>query len=163
MNPSRRHLLTGRIAGKVPEFRPPWTVETRLAALCTGCGDCARACGEGIIDMSGGMPRIRFGGRECTFCGACAAACEAGVFADTRTAPWPVTVSLGGGCLQASGIACRLCTDACDHAALRFDSRTRPVGAIDVDADACTGCAACLPVCPTGSLTLHDARMTEAA
>jgi len=163
MNPSRRQLLTGRIAKPAPEFRPPWTVEARLAALCTRCGDCARACGEGIIDMSGGLPRIRFGGRECTFCGDCASACTVGVFADVTERPWPVTVELGADCLLHAGIACRVCTDACDTAALRFDLRVRPVGAITINAEACTGCAACLPSCPTASLTLHDARMTETA
>lgn len=163
MNPSRRQLLTGRIAKPAPEFRPPWAVEARLDALCTRCGDCARACGEGIIDMSGGLPRIRFGGRECTFCGDCASACTVGVFADGTERPWPVTVELGADCLLHAGIACRVCTDACDTAALRFDLRVRPVGAITINAEACTGCAACLPSCPTASLTLHDARMTETA
>lgn len=163
MNPSRRQLLTGRIARPAPEFRPPWTTETNLAAACTRCGDCARACPQGIIDLSAGLPRIRFDGRDCTFCGECAAACQTGAFGDTAATPWPVTVALGAGCLMPAGIACRLCTDACDRGALGFDMALRPVGGIAVVADACTGCGACLPVCPTGRLTLHDARMTEAA
>ena len=163
MNPSRRQLLTGRIAKSAPELRPPWTVEIRLTELCTRCGDCARACTQGIIDMSGGLPRIRFGGQECTFCGDCATACAAGVFANTDTRPWTVTADIRTGCLLSAGIACRLCTDACDRAALRFDPRVRPVGEVRVDAEACTGCAACLSACPTGSLTLNDPRMTEAA
>lgn len=162
MNPSRRQILTGRVAKVPPEFRPPWTDEARLAARCTRCGDCARACGEGIIDMSGGLPRIRFGGRECTFCTDCAQACTAGVFRDVAERPWDVTVDLGENCLMRAGIACRVCTDACDRAALRFDISVRPVGAIRIDADACTGCGACLPACPTGALILKDARMAEA-
>lgn len=113
--------------------------------------------------MSGGLPRIRFSGRECTFCGDCATSCTAGVFAPVAERPWPVTVELGAACLLGAGVACRLCTDACDRGALRFDQSVRPVGAIHVDADACTGCAACLPACPTASLTLRDDRMMETA
>lgn len=163
MNPSRRNFLSGRIARPAPEFRPPWTTDARIAALCTRCGDCAPACPEGIIEMADGHPRIRLAGRECTFCGECASACTAGVFDSSQPRPWPVTVGIGADCLLAAGIACRLCTDACDRGALRFDLRVRPVGAIHVDADACTGCGACLPACPSQSLTLHDARLTESA
>lgn len=163
MTPSRRHFLTGRVARPLPEFRPPWTEDARIGNLCTRCGDCARACPEGIIEMADGYPRIRFAGRECTFCGACAEACTAGVFVTDQPRAWPVTVELGGGCLMDSGIACRLCTDVCDRAALRFDAWARPVGAIRIDTDACTGCGACLPVCPTASLTLHDYRLTGKA
>lgn len=163
MTPSRRQFLTARLARPAPEFRPPWTDDPRLAARCTRCGDCAQACPQGIIDLGAGLPRIRFDGRDCTFCGDCAAACPADAFGDVAERPWPVTVELGGGCLLPDGIACRLCTDACDRGALRFDLRVRPVGAVRIDAEACTGCAACLPVCPTASLTLHDARMTKAS
>lgn len=163
MAATRRQFLSGRITAPAPEFRPPWTTDADVRARCTGCAKCAEACSQGIIDMASGLPRIRFSGRECTFCSDCATACPEGVFETDAPRPWPVTVNLGESCLLGAGITCRLCTDACDRTALRFDWRARPVGAILVDATLCTGCAACLPVCPTGCLTLHDDRMTGAA
>ncbi len=163
MTATRRQFLTGRITDPAPEFRPPWTTDADVRARCTGCGDCARACGQGIVEMVSDLPRIRFAGQECTFCGDCVSACPEDVFDKEAARPWPVTVELGAGCLLPAGIACRVCTDACDQTALRFDLRVRPVGAILVDVTACTGCAACLPACPTGSLTLRDDRMKEAA
>lgn len=163
MSRTRRQILTGRIAKPAPQFRPPWTTEARIADLCTRCGDCAPACPQGIIEIVEGFPRINFGGGECSFCGDCAKACTAGVFQPDLPRPWPVTVEIGASCLLGAGIACQLCTDVCDSRALRFDLRVRPVGAIFVDAEACTGCGACLPVCPSGSLLLRDDRLTERA
>lgn len=163
MSQTRRHILTGRMSRPAPEFRPPWTTEARITALCTRCGDCAPACPQGIIEIADGHPRIRMNGSECTFCGDCAAACKAEVFQTDLPRPWPVRVEMGNGCLLGAGITCQLCTDACDSRALRFDLRVRPVGGIEIKADACTGCGACLAVCPTGSLRLHDDRMTERA
>ncbi|GGW34750.1 nitrate reductase [Gemmobacter lanyuensis] len=161
MTASRRQFLTGRVAKPAPEFRPPWTSELRLAQHCTACGDCAPACPEGIIEIKDGRPRIRLNGAACSFCGACATACTAGAFDRDQPEPWPVRVEVGPSCLLAAGIACQLCTDACDSAALRIDLRVRPVGAIRIDAAACTGCGACLAVCPGAALQLRDDRLTQ--
>ncbi|MFD1807074.1 4Fe-4S dicluster domain-containing protein [Gemmobacter lanyuensis] len=139
----------------------PWTSELRLAQHCTACGDCAPACPEGIIEIKDGRPRIRLNGAACSFCGACATACTAGAFDRDQPEPWPVRVEVGPSCLLAAGIACQLCTDACDSAALRIDLRVRPVGAIRIDAAACTGCGACLAVCPGAALQLRDDRLTQ--
>jgi ferredoxin-type protein NapF len=161
--PSRRQFLTGRPLRPVAEFRPPWTDERSVTSRCTGCGDCIAACGERILEAGpGGLPRVHFQGGECTFCGDCAAACDEGVFLANLAEPWPVTVAMTGTCLLSAGIACRLCTDACTESALRFDLSVRPVGAIRIDADACTGCGACLSSCPSHSLALQDPRQGAA-
>lgn len=157
--PSRRGFLTGRVARPEPQFRPPWTDEDRVQAHCTSCEACVQACPEGIIEFdSQKRPRIRFQGAECTFCADCAQACPEPVFDLTQAAPWPVTVSITDACLNAAGIACQLCTDSCDPHALRMDLSVRPVGAIQLDTDACTGCGACLANCPNDAIALNDPR-----
>ncbi|HRK42315.1 MAG TPA: 4Fe-4S dicluster domain-containing protein [Gemmobacter sp.] len=68
--------------------------------------------------------------------------------------PQAPRIAMTGRCLLVAGISCRLCTDACPTTALRFDPTARPVGAIRIDASACTSCGDCLPPCPTRALTL---------
>ena len=160
--PGRRGFLAGLKPRPAPEFRPPWTDEQSVANRCTGCGKCVQSCPEAILEAGpGGLPRLKVGTGECTFCHACADACEEGVFLADLAAPWPVTVTMAGNCLLGAGISCRLCTDACPTGALRFDLSVRPVGAIRIDAAACTGCGACLPPCPMQALALHDGRQPE--
>ncbi len=155
----RRAGLTARLPPSAAEFRPPWTDEAAIAARCTCCGDCIAACPAAILAADpAGRPRLAFDGGECTFCTACAGACPAEVFDLTRLPPWPVTVRIAAGCLLGAGISCRICTDACDRSALRFDPRIRPVGAIHLDAGACTGCGACIPTCPVAAIALDDPR-----
>ncbi|AHD02441.1 ferredoxin-type protein NapF [Leisingera methylohalidivorans] len=157
--PSRRAFLTGKVARPDPEFRPPWTDEERVQGDCTSCNACGEACPEGIIEFdSRGRPRINFRGGECTFCAACAEACPESVFDLALPIPWPVTVQITSNCLNADGIACQLCTDICDPCALRMDLSVRPVGAIQVDAGACTGCGACLAACPNNAIAFCDPR-----
>lgn len=157
--PSRRAFLTGRVARPDPEFRPPWTDEARVQAHCTSCNACVESCPENIIEFdSRNRPRINFRGGECTFCAACAEACPEPVFDLEQPAAWPVTVEITGSCLNAAGIACQLCTDICDPRALRMDLSVRPVGAIQVDAGACTGCGACLSTCPNNAIAITDPR-----
>ncbi|MBK0326723.1 ferredoxin-type protein NapF [Rhodobacteraceae bacterium F11138] len=158
---TRRAFLTSRAKSEKPAFRPPWSDEPSVATHCTGCSDCITACPQGIlINDSAGRPQVVLNGGECTFCAACATACAEPVFDLTQPDPWPVHAHIGGACLLAAGISCQLCTDLCDATALRMDLAIRPVGAIHVDSQACTGCGACLAACPTQAIALVDARQT---
>lgn len=135
--------------------RPPWADETSVRAHCTSCGDCIRACPEAILfEGPAGTPVLDFNAGACTFCGACAEACEERVFADTSNTPWTLTAQISAACLLPQGVSCRTCTEFCDIRALRFDLRARPIGAVTVDVATCTGCGACISVCPTDAITL---------
>jgi ferredoxin-type protein NapF len=156
---SRRAFLRGSIRADPPAFRPPWTDDATVIAHCTGCDACVSACPETILRLQDGRPVVVLDGGECTFCGACAEACEAGVFEPDRAPPWPVAAAIGAECLLERGVSCQLCTDACPEAALAIDLSCRPVGRIRVEAAACTGCGACLAVCPASAIALQDGRI----
>lgn len=161
--PGRRGFLTGLRTHPRPAFRPPWTDEHSVTSRCIGCGACVKACPEDVLGSGpGGSPQFQVGKGECTFCHACADACDEGVFLADLTAPWPVVAAMEGNCLLEAGISCRVCPDACPTGALGFDITVRPVGAIRIDAAACTGCGACLPPCPMQALALRDGRQTKA-
>ena len=142
--------------------RPPWTDEAAIRQSCTACGECITACPEGIL-LAGpaGTPALDFNTGACTFCGACAEACGEAVFRDTSEKPWSLVVSLSNACLLRNGVSCRTCTDACDEDALRFNLRAGPVGTIEIDAASCTGCGACVGICPTFAITLETKSRPE--
>ena len=136
---------------------PPWTDEARVKRLCTGCGDCIAACPEAILVAGrAGAPVVALNGEACTFCGDCARSCDEGVFAETATRPWTIIADIGATCLLSQGVTCQTCTDACDVDALRFAYLPGSAGEIRLDAEACTGCGACLGVCPVNAITLAD-------
>lgn len=65
-----------------------------------------------------------------------------------------MTALLGGACISVQGVACRLCGDPCEPAAIRF----RPLGGgrvlPEISAETCTGCGVCVPACPVGALSM---------
>jgi ferredoxin-type protein NapF len=151
---SRRVFVTGMgVSGRVP-LRPPWSrAEGEFTDACTRCGDCLRACPEGILSTaSGGFPEVDFTAGGCTFCGACVDACEPGAL--VRSAgPWSLTPRIGEDCLGVAGVECRVCAHWCDAGAIRFPAASRPTPPI-VDQQRCIRCGACVAPCPTGAVTL---------
>ncbi|MCY4149538.1 MAG: ferredoxin-type protein NapF [Gammaproteobacteria bacterium] len=137
--------------------RPPWTDETAIRAHCTSCGDCRDACPEAILfEGPAGTPMLDFRSGSCTFCQACVEACSEPVFFDTAQKPWNLIAVPGESCLLMSGVSCRSCTGFCDHEALKFDLRVKPVGAIIVNSESCTGCGACISVCPSDAISMSS-------
>ncbi len=57
-------------------------------------------------------------------------------------------------CVEAKGVSCRRCGEACDADAIRF----KPIGGGKaqalLSAGQCTGCGACLSVCPVNAIAL---------
>ncbi|KZK90497.1 Electron transport complex subunit RsxB [Pseudovibrio sp. Ad46] len=156
---SRRAFFTRLSATPevVSPVRPPWTTEQRIEDKCIGCFECVKACPEAILFSADNRPYLKTGVGECTFCEECAKACpEEGLF-DLTVAPWRLTAEIQqGACLLGKGVSCQTCTDSCDPRALRFDMRVAPTGKIQLDADQCNGCGACLISCPVDAIVMND-------
>ncbi|QOC22451.1 ferredoxin-type protein NapF [Wenzhouxiangella sp. AB-CW3] len=154
MNARREFFL--RLVGRKPALRPPWTAAD-FADRCTGCGDCIPVCPEGVLVAGrAGIPQMAPRGDGCIQCGACVEACEEGVFEVDRPAfPWQVAISER--CLTHIGVSCRSCEEACPEMAIGFRLAPGGVSRPFIDQDACTGCSACLPVCPQQAIELHEA------
>lgn len=138
-------------------MRPPQAVpEATFLECCDGCGDCARACAEGVIKRGDdGRASIAFGNGECTFCHDCTPACPTGALDATNARHWGWVAQIGSRCLSLNGVTCRACEDCCPTGALRF--RPAPGGRVTaaLDRDACTGCGGCAAVCPATTITFH--------
>jgi MinD superfamily P-loop ATPase containing an inserted ferredoxin domain len=140
VSPGRRSFLT-----RGDPLALPWTDAARVMERCTGCGACAEACPQDILHIRGGThPEIAFTD-ACSFCAACAEACPEQVFDLDRDPPWQAVARVGGGCLEANGVSCRACEDACEARALRARPQIGGSAVMVVDEGACTGCGACVP------------------
>ena len=158
---SRRNFLRGgRREDSIRHIRPPGIEDAALSA-CTGCGACVAHCPAKIISLADGLPTLDFTAGECTFCGACAASCPEPVFAEAA-GRFDHIVTISASCLPFQRVDCQACRDACPTAAIRF----RPVRGgpfvPELLAEACTGCGACIAICPVGAVTTAPLS-TEAA
>ncbi|MGL3821181.1 ferredoxin-type protein NapF [Sphingopyxis sp. R3-92] len=150
----RRAFLRGK-AEVDPIFRPPWAIaEAEFLDACTGCDSCVTACPEHVlIAGEGGYPHFDPSRGECVFCRQCVDACETGALDGARDRPWAIKGEIAATCLARNGVTCFSCRDACGEAAIRF----RPAlgGAHpDLHQARCTGCGACVGVCPVSAITL---------
>jgi ferredoxin-type protein NapF len=157
---NRRQFLRGDFQSRRASLRPPWAVaEEIFRGRCRACGECISACRAGIL-IAGfhDLPEIDFTAGECTFCGECADVCESLALDRKRykTLPWTcIAVIDEDRCLAGLGVCCASCRDACGTSAIRLYPRhgmaARPV----LNADACTGCGACVAPCPTGAIDIR--------
>jgi ferredoxin-type protein NapF len=151
---ARRDFLRGRFS--TPErgvLRPPPAIaEGAFKIACDGCVKCVSACPTGVIRLDGERrPVLDFTHGECDRCDACAAACPTGALDAAMARPWLAGAVIGTQCLTTRGVACRSCGDSCPSDAIRFQPRLNAPAAPSVTLAACTGCGACVGVCPTGA------------
>lgn len=150
MDPSRRRIFGYRIPRQTPP-RPPWSVpEAQFVDRCSRCDDCVKACPTGLLVRGdGGFPFADFSTAGCTFCGDCAKVCKPqAIHPIPDQAPWSFAIRIGTDCLPHQGVDCRVCAEACDAGAIRFQLRAGGAALPEVDVEACTGCGACLAPCP---------------
>jgi ferredoxin-type protein NapF len=153
---SRAAFLRGRISGDDAAFRPPWAVaEPSFVELCTRCDACMEACPERIIRRGrGGFPEVSFRQGECSFCGDCAGACSTPALMLREGRPWALTAQITAGCLTAKGVVCRICEEQCARRVIRFTLAAGGRATPEIDAQACTGCGACVAPCPSQAIEI---------
>lgn len=163
MDHARRNLLRGRPAHAPPPIRPPGATDNRVVEACTSCGACVAACPTNIIALGDGrLPEISFGRGECLFCGQCADACPEPVFSPQQPSRFAHVAAIGASCLSRMGIFCQSCGEACPEDAIRFEQKPGGVPVPTLAEAACTGCGACIAVCPASAIEVHQ-RTQEAA
>ena len=153
---ARRDLLRGRLIPRAAPIRPPGAiVEKNFLSLCVPCDDCASACPHGLIDHDkAGRPVMNFTRATCVFCADCTRACTSGALDEQQARPWHVMARINQGCLSQNGITCRTCADHCDEQVISFKLMTRGRSQPIIDEGQCTGCGACVRICPNKSITI---------
>lgn len=161
---SRRQFLRGAPGAGPAPIRPPWAVPgSRFAEQCTACRACVDACPERILSVGAGdYPQVDFRRGECTFCAACVEACEPGALGYGEV-PWSNVAGIAATCLTYQGVVCRSCADQCEPAAIIMKLLAGGVALPELHRDACTGCGACVRVCPVSAITITQQGSDQSA
>ncbi|MBK9081266.1 MAG: 4Fe-4S dicluster domain-containing protein [Rhizobiales bacterium] len=86
------------------------------------------------------------------------------LFAALRPAePEPPLARIGAACVEPKGVTCRRCGDECEPRAISFRLVGRGKAEPRVAAEACTGCGACLGVCPVAAIALVSRQQANLA
>jgi ferredoxin-type protein NapF len=160
---SRRNLLKGLPLSGTAPVRPPWSIrEPDFLDGCTACGECVKACPEGIIiNGAAGYPEVDFRRGECTFCSECATACPEPLFSVDKNPVWDLYLTVNDQCLATRRVICQTCGDVCDQQAIRFRPRLGDVAVPEVQQQDCNGCGACVSACPEEALVLGPRPPTD--
>ena len=155
---TNKRALFRRLISRPDQMRPPWSInEYNFVEYCIDCNDCISACPESILVIDKNkQPMVNFQLGECTFCGDCVDACQTGALRRdaSNDLPWNAKVVLNDGCLADKMIMCRSCGEVCEHDAIQFPPSINGIIAPEINRDSCTGCGACVSICPTDVLNV---------
>lgn len=153
-NYSRRQLLRGKHIA----IRPPWAQEEEVFInTCSRCNACITHCPEKIIIKGqGGFPEVNFTLGECTFCESCLENCPTTALIKQQedSQPWSLTLEVTAECLPKHGVVCITCREFCEQQVFTFPPQQGGVTTPQITAENCTGCGACISVCPTQAIKL---------
>ncbi|WP_076721297.1 ferredoxin-type protein NapF [Motiliproteus sp. MSK22-1] len=155
----RRALFRGKVVAS-NAIRMPWLKGTEdFTELCTRCNQCVTACPTGIIkNGDGGYPEVDFSVGECTLCSACAEACDESLFDLTQLSPWDLKAGVSENCLNQQSVYCRSCAESCEPEAIQFSFNSTLFVSPAVNLSDCTGCGACVSVCPAKAIDVKSLR-----
>ncbi|CAN7421445.1 ferredoxin-type protein NapF [Rhizobium sp. LjRoot254] len=150
---TRRSFLFGLGESRPQGVLPPGATAESIST-CSGCGKCVAGCPQKIILLESGRPRVDFSRGECTFCGECSARCPEAVFTTAHALHFDHVANIQDRCLALNAVDCQSCRDACPETAIHFvPLRGMPFQPV-LDAACCTGCGACMSVCPVQAIGL---------
>ena len=162
---SRMQFLRGDFKGKETPLRPPWAIaESQFLEICDGCGDCITNCPTKIIKKArAGYPVIDFSADECTFCEQCVDACKPhALLKKHQQPPWQATASIDESkCITYQNVECRSCSDPCETRAIKMPPRLGGISIPELNTSDCTGCGACVSVCPVSAILVHNIKPND--
>lgn len=159
---SKRRLFTRKKVDSCQAILP-WLVEqSSFTDDCTRCGKCIEKCDSNIIIKGdGGFPQVDFSRGECTFCYQCANACPEPLFNAQHESPWNAKATISSRCLASNKIECRSCGDMCESMAIKFRLRSGDVALPKIELEDCSGCGACVAVCPGTAITVSNEYLNQ--
>jgi len=93
---------------------------------------------------------------ECTFCYQCAEVCPEPIFLPQSNSPWQIKADIKQNCLAYQNVECRSCGETCDTMAIQFKLQLNKVAQPVINVDDCSGCGACVSVCPTAAIHVSN-------
>lgn len=154
---NRRRLFSRKSIEDVTTVMPWLKSAHTFTDECTRCGKCISACETSIIvNGDGGFPTIDFNRGECTFCYQCAESCPEPIFLAQSESPWQLKANINDKCLAQQNVECRSCGETCDTMAIQFRLQLNKVAQPVITSDDCTGCGACVAVCPTAAIQMSN-------
>jgi len=152
---TRRQLITGEAFSGQVKLRPPWSVnEPDFLTRCTGCSLCVEVCPTHILKIDKRKKAyVDFAEGECSFCHECVDVCPEKALVD-KEHPWLLTATVNKQCISMSSVFCRSCGDVCPEEAINFQYIKRAIAQPVVNSEQCSGCGACISVCPVDAISI---------